>query len=64
MKLDTECVDAVTFPDEKLISDYAKSSVAYCQKNGFINGKEYGFDPIGNATRAEVATVIMRYVSK
>ena len=51
------------FSDKSLISEAALSSVAFCQKKGYINGKEHGFDPKGNATRAEVSTIIYRYLT-
>ena len=53
----------VTFPDIKEISPDALSAVAYCQAKGYINGKEKGFDPKGLATRAEVATIIYRFMT-
>lgn len=53
----------VSFPDKDKIAEGALKSVAYCQKNGYINGKEHGFDPKGNATRAEVSTIIYRFMT-
>lgn len=63
MGKDTEKVGDVSFPDKSDISEGALQSVAYCQKAGYINGKENGFDPKGNATRAEVSTIIFRFMS-
>jgi len=54
--------DAMVFPDDAVISDYAKSAVAALYQAGIINGKEDGnFDPLGNATRAEVAAMLNRF---
>ena len=56
---------AVTFVDRGSISKYAKTSVALCQRSGLISGEKvaggYRFRPLGNATRAEVATILMNF---
>ncbi len=62
MGLNTEA-SSVTFPDKDKIAKDALTSVAFCQKAGYINGKENGFDPKGNATRAEVSTIIYRFMT-
>lgn len=49
------------FADANQIADYAVSSVKYCYAEEIMNGKNGNvFDPQGGATRAEVATIIMR----
>lgn len=49
------------FPDAGLISAYAKDAVKQCQMWGLMEGDENGnFNPLKNATRAEVAAVIQR----
>ncbi len=49
------------FADDALISSWAKSAVKACQMADVINGKDGGkFDPHGKATRAEVATIMMK----
>ncbi|HEU4964769.1 MAG TPA: S-layer homology domain-containing protein [Bacilli bacterium] len=54
----------LTFADKDSISSYAKDAVAYAVELGLINGKtSTTFDPQGNATRAEVATVASRYIN-
>ncbi len=57
---------AVKFKDASKISKWAKSAVAACQQGGIINGVKSGdgyvFNPKGNATRAEVATIIYNFV--
>ena len=51
--------------DDANISDYAKDAVEIMQKVGNINGKSNNlFDPKGNATRAELTTVLMRYLEE
>lgn len=51
------------FADESMISGYAAQAVDWAQVTGVINGKENNrFDPAGNAARAEVAAILMRYL--
>ncbi len=56
---------AVTFIDAKEISSYAKKAVTACQTGGIVGGEKagsgYRFRPKGNATRAEVATIMMQF---
>ncbi len=56
---------AITFKDADNISGYARSAVKTCQMGGLVNGEKSGnsyiFRPKGNATRAEVATIIMNF---
>lgn len=55
----------LTFADNDLISDWAKEFVEYAVSNGLMNGKDNNcFDPLGNATRAEAATVLYRLLEK
>lgn len=50
-----------TFADADRISEYAKEAVKKCQLWGLMEGDEKGnFNPLNNATRAEVAAVIKR----
>jgi len=51
-----------TFQDSKKVADWAMPGVAWAIKNQIIGGKNNGtiIDPQGNATRAEVATMIMK----
>jgi hypothetical protein len=51
-----------SFPDAGSISSFAKDAVQWCISVGIINGKSGKIDPAGNATRAEFATIAMRYV--
>ena len=56
--------DAKTFKDQNKISGWAKKYVAECQEAGIVQGKSGNvFDPQGNATRAEVATILLNYLN-
>ncbi|MDR1617244.1 MAG: S-layer homology domain-containing protein, partial [Syntrophomonadaceae bacterium] len=59
----------VTFADDAQIADYAKNAVQALYNGGIISGKpnlspEGGnlFDPRGEATRAEVAAMLHRFI--
>ncbi len=53
---------AVTFADDAKISVYAKDAVKAIQQTSVISGKPNNlFDPQGNATRAEAATILRRF---
>ena len=58
-----QTLKAVTFADNIQISSWAKDAVKSMQQAGILAGKnENKFDPKGTATRAEVATVLRRFV--
>ncbi len=48
------------FGDKDLISDYAKEAMASMVAAGIIKGSDGGVNPLGNATRAEVAVMCAR----
>ena len=56
------------FPDSGLISDYAKEAMNWAVNEGVINGSLDGgallLRPQGNATRAEIAQMLMNYLEK
>lgn len=55
---------AVPYADEASISAYAVSAAAWARENELINGIDGNrFAPKSNATRAQVATVLMNYLS-
>lgn len=57
--MDTE----LNYPDADSISSYAKNAALYCQITGIITGRDGGnFVPQGKVTRAEVATIIQRFI--
>ena len=58
-----QTLKAVTFADNTQISSWAKDAVKSMQQAGILAGKNGNkFDPKGTATRAEVATVLRRFV--
>lgn len=58
-----QTLKAVTFADNANISSWAKDAVRTMQQAGILAGKNGNkFDPKGTATRAEVATVLRRFV--
>ena len=50
------------FTDEEQVSDYAKLSLQAMVGMGVITGKGAKLDPKGTATRAEVATILWRWM--
>ena len=59
----TENLEA--FTDSKKASKYAKPALCWAVETGILSGKGNGIlDPQGKATRAEVASVLMRYCEK
>ena len=62
---DTTAADAVIeqFSDYASVSDYAVDAMNWAVENGLMNGTDNSMlAPLGNATRAEVATILMRFV--
>lgn len=53
------------YPDAGSVSAYARDAMAWAVGNGLITGIPYGktdyLEPGGSATRAQVATILMRY---
>ena len=60
--------DLSTFPDASKVSKYARDAMSWAVAEGLITGNKIGgkdyLDPKGNATRAQVATILMRYLTK
>lgn len=54
--------DLKSFPDAGSVSAYAKDAIAWTVAEGIINGNGGRLDPLGNATRAQVATILMRFI--
>ena len=53
------------FSDEGAISAYAADAVDWARANGIVNGMEGNrFAPQGNATRAQVATILRNYTTQ
>ena len=57
-----------SFPDASKVSKWAKDAFSWAVAEGIISGTKSGnttiLDPKGNATRAQVATILMRYLEK
>jgi len=55
-----------TFPDAAKVSDWARTAYSWAVGEGLIGGNVINgktlLDPQGNATRAQVATILMRYI--
>ena len=58
--------DISGYKDAGKVSAFAKEAMEWAVGNGIISGKDGGtvLDPQGNATRAECATIIMRFLEK
>ncbi|MBQ3901238.1 MAG: S-layer homology domain-containing protein, partial [Clostridia bacterium] len=58
--------DLSKFPDGSKVAKYAKDAMTWAVGEGLISGTKVGdkdyLDPKGNATRAQVATILMRYL--
>lgn len=63
--IDTESAgaetDILSFSDAADVSSYAESSMQYCVGTGIINGSNNKLMPKGSATRAQAATMLMRF---
>lgn len=50
------------FPDAEQVSPWAYEAMCWCTMSGIINGTDQGtLDPKAQATRAQVAAVLMRF---
>lgn len=66
-KYDTsQKADFSKFKDASSVNAFAKEAMSWAVGSGIITGKDNGtkIDPQGKATRAECATIIMRFVEK
>lgn len=53
-----------SYSDASVISDFAKDAVSWCVAEGIITGNDGSLLPQGNATRAECAVMVTRYMNK
>jgi hypothetical protein len=53
--------DLTAFADADSVSDYALDAITWAVGAGIINGSDGRLDPQGTATRAQVATMVMRF---
>ena len=60
-------VSVKDYPDYKQISKYARTAMAWAVENGIISGVKLGsetlLNPLGSASRAEVATMLKQFAS-
>ncbi len=54
--------DLSKFPDAAKVSGWAKDAYAWAVGEGLITGNGGRLDPLGFATRAQVATILMRFI--
>ena len=58
--------DAPSFPDSNQVSKFAKEAIEWATATELISGTKAGdkilLNPNGNATKAEMATILMRYM--
>ncbi len=52
------------FSDAGKVSGYAKEPLEWAVAEGIIGGSDGRLDPGGNATRAQVSTILMRFIEK
>ena len=58
-------VDTIVFEDKDSIADYASIAVSNMVSIGAVNGvSDTAFEPMGEATRAQAATIIYRVLDK
>ncbi len=56
--------DLSGYPDGSTVSDYAQSAMAWAVETGLCTGTGAGtLDPQGDASRAQVATILMRFMT-
>ena len=64
----TTDADLAAFPDEGRVSAYAREALAWAVDRGLINGVAQGgeswLEPQAGATRAQVATILMRFLKQ
>ena len=57
-------VDLSKFKDRKSVSSWAKEALTWANGAGIITGKDNGtrIDPQGNAARAEIGAMVLRFI--
>ncbi len=62
-KMEFSTEDTQNFEDAHKISSWAKDAILWAKVSGILSGRENNtFDPLSGATRAEIATVFMRFI--
>ncbi len=63
--IELKMIARTEFTDAESISSWAEEGVNALSKAGIINGRTDGtFDPKGNATRAEIATMLVNFINE
>lgn len=57
----TQKADYSSFPDSGSVSSWAQDAIGWAVGAGLVNGKGGRLVPKGTASRAEIATILMRY---
>lgn len=61
---DTSARAALSFPDASDVPDWAAEAMQWCVAKGLLKGSDNGaLGPNGTATRAQIATIMMRYLA-
>ena len=55
---------SVRFGDAAAIADYARDAAAWTEESGIINGVGGSFGPQSSVTRAQVAAILQRYLTR
>ena len=53
-----------SFADSDRVSNYAKDAISWCVARGILSGSNGKLNPKDSATRAEFASILMRYITK
>ena len=53
--------DLSGYPDAGQVQDYAQPAMAWAVAEGIVEGVDGNLNPAGNATRAQIATILMRF---
>ena len=62
LELDVTGTQFEKFADNESVSDYAKESVQFMKSIGLIEGYNNEYRPLDNLTRAEAATIIIKFI--
>jgi hypothetical protein len=61
-KLEASADTLETFTDADLVSDYAQEALQWATETQIVQGSNGALNPQNSATRAEAATMVMRYL--
>ena len=53
--------DLSGYPDAGQVQDYAQPTMAWAVAEGIVEGMDGNLNPAGNASRAQIATILMRF---